>query len=111
MMEMYSKAPPDLSLLGKLRVQPFLPPEHKRTAGRPKKRKDRTQLKEQGTTTRQYECKACGGTTHQQKTCPKPCTEYRYGRFEKEALRWAREQKDVQPDDYDIVSEECSSTV
>jgi hypothetical protein len=106
MLEMYRKQPPDMSLLGKLQVESFLPPEHKRTSGRPKKRKDRSELIAQGKTMRQNTCKACGQTTHQQKTCPKPCTEYRFNRFGAEALKWAEEQKDVQPDDFDIISEE-----
>jgi len=100
MLTMYEMQPPDLSLLGKLEVGDLIPPEHKKTSGRPKKRKDRGDFLSRGIVTKQYSCHACGQLTHGQKTCPKPCTMYRFRRFAAEAKKWAQKQIDIGPDDY-----------
>ena len=63
-----------------------LPPDHKRSAGRPtKKRKERSSH-----TNKSRQCKACGGDGHFAIACPFPSTEYRYNQHKERALKWCK---------------------
>ena len=70
----YSAQVPGMCLAGKLQADStFIPPEYKRSAGRPTKRCDGHHI-----VTKPMTCHACGGEGHFAKGCPFPNTEYRY---------------------------------
>lgn len=85
----YSGQIPAMTTLGKLHADStFLPPEHKRPAGRPaKKRKERPQLR---TTAIKRECKACGELGHFASTCTNPSTKFRVLKYKEKALKWCK---------------------
>jgi len=97
--KMYDKTRVDFSLLGKLKfVCEAIPHNFQRTSGQPKKKKDRSQLRESNW---RYKCKACGKMDgHQGRTCPKPNTEYRHLKNTIKAMEWAKQQVDIHPEDY-----------
>jgi hypothetical protein len=65
----------------------FIPPDWKRPAGRPaKKRKDRSYL----LTLKSRECKACGCQGHYAISCTAPSTEFRYQKHKERAIEWCR---------------------
>jgi len=66
--EAYNAVIPSLCVAGKLQAnEQFLPPDHRRPAGRPaKKRKERSHLRMTDTV---RVCKACGGDGHFASTC------------------------------------------
>jgi SWIM zinc finger len=70
----YSAAIPSMAMAGKLRADStMVPPEYKRPAGRPaKKRKERSWLR---TGTKKNKCAACGKEGHYAKGCEMPSTE------------------------------------
>jgi Transposase, Mutator family len=88
-LQCYSKAIPAMTVVGKLSVDETLaPPDFKRPAGRPaKKRRDRSHLKK---TNVERECKACGLKGHYARGCTQPSTEYRYDKYKQSAVEWCR---------------------
>jgi len=76
----YASVPPDLSTIGRFNVEELLPPDHKRTSGRPR------QLRR---------CGSCGGDGHHSSTCQNPSTEYRYNQHRNRALKWARQEEAI----------------
>lgn len=90
--ESYSASIPGYALAGKLAVdETFIPPEHRRPAGRPaKKRKDRSHMRK---TQVRRECKACGQLGHFDSTCANPSTEYRYKTHKMKAIEWCKKQQ------------------
>ena len=92
---MYAMEPPDLSSVNRLTVTDIIPPEHKRTTGRPKsKRKNRDFYRASANS---HSCHGCGVVGHHMSTCQNPNTQFRYEMFHKEALKWANGQL-VKPD-------------
>jgi MULE transposase domain len=83
----YSAEIPSMVVAGKLSVDDTLaPPDFKRPAGRPaKKRKDRSYLRK---TNVQRECQACGQLGHYARGCTAPDTEYRFNRYRDSAIAW-----------------------
>jgi len=67
-----------------LKVSELLPPEHKATAGRP-----RRQRIPSGVRTKSF-CLACGQAGHYQKTCPRPSTKVRWENNKDKAYAWAQ---------------------
>jgi hypothetical protein len=96
--ECYSAIVPSMTVAGKLSAdETFLPPDWKRPAGRPsKKRKDRSTFR----TTSKRECRACGGIGHYARSCNAPSTEYRYTKHKENAVAWCIAAE------YKMVSEE-----
>jgi hypothetical protein len=88
----YSGQIPAMTTAGKLQADStFLPPEHKRPAGRPsKKRKERAHLR---VTSVQRECKACGTLGHFASTCKTPSTEFRLLKHKENALKWCQQNE------------------
>jgi hypothetical protein len=88
----YSATIPAMTLSGNLESDAtILPPDFKRGAGRPsKKRKERSWLRK---TTVQRVCKACGKDDHMARTCKEPSTQYRYYQHKESALEWCRQQE------------------
>ena len=72
----YDAEVPAMSTVGRLLAdRTFIPPDYKRAAGRPsKKRKERSQLR---STAVRRECKACGALGHFAMNCPTPSTQFR----------------------------------
>ena len=71
----------------------FIPPEHKRAAGRPgKKRKDRSHLR---SAKARRECKACGQLGHFASTCENPSTQCRHEQHKQKAIQWCRRNEIV----------------
>jgi MULE transposase domain len=85
--EGYSRPIPGMTVAGKLSHDETLaPPDFKRPAGRPtKKRKDRSHMRK---TNVQRVCQACGERGHYAGTCTAPDTEYRFNRYKKGAIEW-----------------------
>ena len=90
----YSSSIPGMCVAGKLSAdETYCPPDYKRSAGRPsKKRKDRAKLR---STTIQRECKACGELGHFAISCPNPSTEYRFKKHKEKALLWCKAQETI----------------
>ena len=65
--KIYSDSPPDLTLLGELKVQELILPEFKRTSGHSKKHQEHSQYKDIETERRKYACHSCGGFGHQKR--------------------------------------------
>ena len=94
----YSAKIPAMTLSGQLRHDPnFVPPDYKRPAGRPtKKRKDRSIYR---TTSTQRECKACGRYGHMASTCEQPSTEFRYLTNLNKAIQYCEKRECVMLED------------
>ena len=90
--KIYSDSPPDLTLLGELKVQELILPEFKRTSGHSKKHQEHSQYKDTETEKRKYACHSCGGFEHKIKTCPKPSTECKFNKFGEAPLNLANKQ-------------------
>lgn len=90
----YSGPIPGFATAGRLRLdERMVPPEHKRMAGRPKKkRRDRSHLR---TTNKQHGCKACGKSGHHASTCDNPSTQYRCVEHKEKAIQWCRKQEAI----------------
>ena len=88
----YSADVPGMCTTGKLKAdENYCPPDFKRTAGRPsKKRKDRSYM---ATSNVKRECKACGELGHFAMSCQNPSTEYRYYKHKGKALAWCNERE------------------
>jgi MULE transposase domain len=84
--ESFSASIPSMTVTNKLTVDETLaPPNFKRPAGRPaKKRKSRADYR----STVQRECRACGNVGHYAVSCPAPSTEYRYNHHKDKAIKW-----------------------
>ena len=96
----YSAPLPGLTTAGKLKIDDsFVPPEYKRTAGRPsKKRRDRSQFRNKTDVLRI--CRACGEKGHFAAACTQPSTEYRFNLHKAGAIAWCNniERIDIQED-------------
>ena len=66
-----------------LQVSDLLPPEHKVTAGRPRR------LRIPSGSRNLTICRACGQAGHYQKTCPNPSTKVRWENNKDKAMEWA----------------------
>jgi Zinc knuckle len=88
----YSRRIPSMVIAGKLSVDLLMaPPQYKRPAGRPaKKRKERYVMRK---TNVQRECQACGGMGHYARSCTSPSTEYRYNRYIQSAIEWCEKMQ------------------
>jgi hypothetical protein len=84
----YSAPIPSMVVASKVEVdKTFLPPNFKRPAGRPsKKKKSRSQYRGIA----QRECRACGRLGHYAMKCPEPSTEYRYYQHKDSAIKWCK---------------------
>jgi len=67
-----------------LKVSDLLPPEHKATAGRPRRQRIPSGVRNKSI------CLACGQAGHYQKTCPRPSTNVRWEHNKDKAYAWAR---------------------
>jgi ribosomal protein L32 len=83
----YSSTVPPMAVAGKLVPDiRIAPPDFKRSAGRPtKKRKERSAMRKTST---KRECKACGGYGHFHTTCTQPSTQYRFQTHKQKAILW-----------------------
>jgi MULE transposase domain len=93
----YSATIPSMVVGDKLSIDDtFAPPNFKKPAGRPaKKRKERRHFR----TDKQRECQACGGFGHYALTCTAPSTEYRYYKHKDKAIRYCQSVQDkIQPE-------------
>jgi hypothetical protein len=83
----YSATVPNMIVANKLSIDKTLaPPDYKRPAGRPtKKRKDQSYYR---TTTVTKTCSACGSAGHYAVSCTAPKTQYRYDQFKDKAIQW-----------------------
>ena len=81
--EAFNNKSPDLTTRGKLAVSNMVPPDHKVTSGRPKKKRLPS------TSNNKRTCMKCGLEGHMGSTCNKPNTEYRYGKNKDKATTWA----------------------
>ena len=68
---------------GKLSVSEMLPPDHKVTSGRPKKKRWAS------TSNKKRTCMKSGLEGHMGSTCEKPDTEFRYYQNREKAIKWA----------------------
>ena len=78
-----------MCVAGKLSAdEHYCPPDYKRTAGQPsKKRKDCAEMRNTAT---KRECKAYGNLGHFAISCPNPSTEYRYKKHKDKPLLWCK---------------------
>jgi hypothetical protein len=90
----YSAAIPAMATAGKLIADDsFYPPDYKRPAGRPtKKRKERNYVR---TSDAKRECKACRELGHFALTCKNPSTEFRLNAHKEKALKWCDKQETI----------------
>ena len=66
----------------------FVPPEHKRPAGRPSKtRKDRSYMNKTG---KFWQCSSCGSLGHSFRTCERPSTQFRFEHHYDKAVAWTK---------------------
>jgi hypothetical protein len=88
----YSATIPSMTLVGKLSAdETFVPPNFRRPAGRPsKKRKDQSWLLK---TNKQRECQACGQYGHYAIKCDVPSTEYRYRKHLAKAVEYCQKME------------------
>ena len=88
---------PGMCVTGKLQADSsFCPPDYKRSAGRPKKRKDRAHMR---TTEIRRECKACGELGHFAVSCPHPSTQFRYYKHKENAIQWCKSRENISVED------------
>jgi hypothetical protein len=94
-MDCYSADIPAMAMAGKLSTdETFIPPEYKKPAGRPtKKRKERPWLRK--TSVRRL-CTSCGSPGHFHSTCTTPSTEYRYNHHKQKAIAWCKKVENAQ---------------
>ena len=94
----YAAPIPTMAIGGKLKANDkFIPPDHRRPAGRPnKKRKERSHLR---TTNVRRTCKACGEEGHFANTCTQPSTQYRYTSHKAKALEWCKRNECITIED------------
>ena len=84
---------PAMAIAGKLSVdETFLPPDFKKPAGRPQKKRKTAAV---FASTKKKTCKACGSPGHFAKSCTQPSTEYRYNVHKKEAIQWCTRQQEL----------------
>ena len=85
-------------LLGQLKPnENFCPPEYKRGAGCPsKKRKEQSTMR---STEVKRECKACGGLGHFAVSCQQPLTEYCFYKHREKALHWCKMMYETSADE------------
>jgi hypothetical protein len=85
--ETFNNPSPSLTTQGRLFIDeesPLLPPNHKVTSGRPKKKRYTS------TSARPRERQKCGLLGRMGISCEKPDTQYRYKKNKDAALRWAQ---------------------
>lgn len=92
---------PGMTVAGKLTVDDgFAPPDCKRSAGRPaKKRKDQSHMRKPDTVRR---CKACGDTGHFAIACESPSTEFQFGEHLSAAIQWCRKHEKTDCEDVNV---------
>jgi hypothetical protein len=81
--EAFDNPSPDLTTVGNMSVDEMLPPNHKRTIGRPKSKRYVS------TSDGPRACHSCGHVGHFASTCAAaPDTEYTYRHNEQRAMNW-----------------------
>lgn len=95
--EAYGADIPSMAIGGQLKADVnFVPPDNRRAAGRPtKKRKHRSHLR---TTATMRTCKACGVAGHFAATCDAPSTQYRYEQHKDKAMAWCKKHEAIELD-------------
>ena len=89
----YGAVLPSLAVAGKLSADTtFLPPDYKRPAGRPKKKR---QERSHYIAAKKRECKACGGEGHFAIACKQPSTEYQVTKHKEAAVSWCKKHETV----------------
>jgi hypothetical protein len=88
--ESYKASIPGMATAGKLRADiNFGPPDHKRSAGRPSKKRKQSARKMDI----KRKCKACGDLGHFESSCTNPSTEYRWTEHKDKVIEWCRKME------------------